>query len=304
MIISRKLKTTSAIKIFAFFSFYLSFLSAQQKVIKDDLGNVFVITAPPQRIISMAPNITEILFAFGLGEKIAGVTRYCDFPQAALSKPKIGGMLDPDLEKIKALNPDLIIGFRGNPLSTLKRLQALGSRVFILDQGADLETIFSTLARIGEITQKEPEAQKLIKSLKEKYDATQSALQNIEHKPKVFLTLHGSGLWTCGKESFLHDLLVKAKSLNIAGAIPKKWINYNQEQLIQDNPEIILILAKSETDFVKAREWFKEKPGFDKIQAIKTDRIYYLDENLASRYGPRLIEAFSQVAHLIHPEKF
>ncbi|MGB8952593.1 MAG: helical backbone metal receptor [Candidatus Aminicenantales bacterium] len=282
----------------------LSLFSGPQKFIKDDLGNVFVIGAPPQRIISLAPNITEILFALELGDKIVGVTRYCDYPLEVQEKEKIGGMLDLDLEKIKALNPDLIIGFRGNPLSTLKRLQSLSGRVFILEQGNDLESVFVTITKIGRITQRESEAERLLQSKKNAYERTLAALQHIRRKPRVFLALHGLGLWTCGKESFLNDLLIKAGSLNVTGNIPKKWIHYSQEKLILDAPEIIIILAKSKEDFLNARAWFKERTGFDKIPAVKADRIHFLDENLASRYGPRLIDAFAEAARLIHPEQF
>jgi len=276
----------------------------KKKIIKDDLGFPFSMTSSPQRIISLAPNITEILFALDSGEKVVGVTRFCDYPEEALEKEKVGGMVDPSLEKIKALNPDLIIGFRGNPLRILKRLRSLHLPVFVLDMGTSLEYVFSLIEKIGTIIQKEKKAKILVQFLRKKYEEIQSALQSVKHEPKVFFSLHGMGLWTCGKESFLNDLVRKARGVNIAGNVPRKWLNYNREQLIHENPEIIIILSKSQKEFSKAKNMIKNNALFEEIKAVKNGSIYYLDENLATRPGPRLIDALAELARLLHPQYF
>ena len=272
--------------------------------IKDDVGNVFSLQRPPQHIISLAPNITEILFALGLGDQVAGVTRYCDYPAAALKKAKIGGMLDPDIERIQALNPDLIIGFRGNPLGALKKLQDLHSRVFILNIGMDLSSVYSLIAKIGRVTFKEIEAQRLVLSLKKKYDSVERALQGIIQQPRVFLNIHGLGLSTCGRESYFNDLLARAKGINIAGGVPQNWLEYNREQFLKDNPDVIVILTRSQPDFEKAKDWLKSQSGFSRIQAIRSGRVYFMDENPASRFGPRLFDALLELARLLHPQQF
>ncbi len=276
----------------------------QIKVIKDDLGFSFQLNSPPQRIISLAPNVTEILFALDLEERIVGVTRFCDYPSGAGEKERIGGMVDPSLEKIKALNPDLIIGFRGNPLRILKRLRTLGLPVFVLEEGKTLESLYLAIEKIGTITRKEKEAEELCISLKNKYRGIEEALQPVGHRPKVFLFLHGRGLWTCGKESFLNDLLQKARGENVCGKIAKKWLHYNQEQLLHDNPEVMIVMAKSQEDFSKARQWIREESHLERVRAVKDDRIYFFDENLASRLGPRLFDALAELARLLHPEQF
>lgn len=283
-----------------FIAFLPAMMCSQEKTIKDDVGNAFTLTAPPQRIVSLAPNITEILFALGLGENVVGVTRYCDYPPEALRKEKIGGLLDQDIEKIQALAPDLVIAFRGNPLSALKKLQSLRLPVFILDIGNTLDSVPKTIEKIARITQREKEARTLLDSLAAKLQKTMNALAQIEARPKVFLTLDGMGLSTCGKTSYFNDLLNKAKSVNIAGRLEKQWLSYSREQLIKDNPDIIIILAKSEENFQKAREWFTAQPGFQSMRAVRTARIHFLDENIASRFGPRLYDAFAELARLIH----
>jgi iron complex transport system substrate-binding protein len=279
-------------------------LNAQVSTIKDDVGNVFSLERPPQRIISLAPNITEILFALGLGDQLAGVTRYCDYPAGALKKAKIGGMLDPDIERIQALNPDLIIGFRGNPLGALKKLRDLHSRVFILDIGTDLPSVYSLIAKIGRVTFKETEAQSLVQSLQKKYDSVERALQGITQQPHVFLNIHGMGLSTCGRESYFNDLLARAKGVNIAGSVPQNWLEYKREQFLKDNPDVIVILTRSQPDFEKAKDWLKAQSGFSRIQAIKSGRVYFMDENPASRFGPRLFDALLELARLLHPQQF
>ena len=279
-------------------------LDAQEKIIKDDLGFPFDMTAPPQRIISLAPNITEILFTLGLGEKVIGVTRYCDFPEDTMKKEKIGGMVDPNLEKIIALKADLIIGFRGNPLTTLERLRDLNLPVFVLDIGTTIESTLSIVKKIGTVTHTEKRAELLIQSLRERYEKILSALRDVKQEPKVFLSLHGTGLWTCGKESFLNDLVKKARGMNIAGNIPRKWLNYNREHLIHEDPEVIIILSKSEKDFLKTKKWIKSEAHLEGTKAVGADRIYFLDENLATRQGPRLIEALEELARLLHPQCF
>jgi len=282
----------------------ISALIAQEKIIRDDLGFPYDATVPPQRIISLAPNITEILFALDLGGKVVGVTRYCDFPEDAANKEKIGGMIDPNPEKIIALNPDLIIGFRGNPLRIFERLRNLDLPVFVLDTGTTIDSIFPLIKKIGTVTHEEHKAELFVQSLRARYEKILSSLQNARHEPKVFLSLHGVGLWTCGQESFLNDLIKKARGVNIAGHVPRKWLLYNQEQLIHENPEVIVILSKSKKDFLTAKNWMKNEAHLEGTQAVTSDSIFFLDENLASRQGPRLIQALEELSHLLHPQCF
>lgn len=290
--------------VFLLFSLNAILFGNQQKIIKDDLDFSYIVTSPPQRIISLAPNITEILFDLDLGEKVVGVTRYCDFPERALRREKIGGMIDLNLERIIALKPDLIIGFRGNPLRVIERIRSLHLPLFVLEIGTNLETVFIVIEKIGTITQSEKKAEILVESLKKRYNKTQTALRNVQHEPRVFLSIHGTGLWTCGKGSFLNDLVEKARGVNIAGNIPRKWLHYNREQLIRDNPEVIIILSKSQREFSNVKDWIKNKAHLKGIKAVATDRIYFLDENLATRPGPRLIDALEELARILHPQFF
>jgi iron complex transport system substrate-binding protein len=283
----------------------LALLAPQGKadIVYDDFQNAFQLGAPPQRIVSLAPNITELLFAIGLGDRVIGVTRYCDYPPSATEKEKIGGMVDPNIEKIQALRPDLIIAFRGNPIGTVNKLKSLHFPVFVLDIGKSLDVLFLMIEKVGRVTRAESAAERLLVLLRQRFQAIRTALQGVEHKPRVFLLLHGQGLWTCGQESYLHDLLVQAEAVNIAGGIRRRWLQLSREKLIQENPEVILIMAKDKTQFSQARESLLADPRLKTVAAIENLEIRFLDENIASRFGPRLIEALFEVARILHPRE-
>jgi cobalamin transport system substrate-binding protein len=275
------------------------------QVIKDDLGRPFPLPAgTPRRIVSMAPNVTEILFALGLGERVVGVTRFCDWPPEARAVPKIGGLVDPNVEIIRSLDPDLVIAFRGNPLRLVDRVRKLGLPVFVLDIGEGLDTLFPLIERIGLITRTESAAAGLVAGLRAKVETVDAGLRNVPARPEVFVLLYGQGLWTCGGESYVDDLIARAGGTNVASALPKKWVLYKRERIIKDDPGIVFIMARSAEDFAAGRDRFARMPGMEGIKAVKQGKIYELDENAASRFGPRLVETLARMAELLHPEKF
>ena len=278
--------------------------SAQNETVIDDMGVPFTLSGPPRRIVSLAPNVTEILFALGLDKETVGVTRYCDYPEAAKRKEKIGGLVDPNLEMIKSLSPDLVIAFRGNPLRTVERLKKLGLPVFVLNIGIDLGSLFPLLEKIGRVTRREKEAAALASRLKDRLDAVRDHLCAVTAEPRIFLALHGTGLWTCGRESYLNDLIASCKARNVAGGISRNWLHYSLEQLVRDDPEVIIILARSILEFEKARDRFLKDTRLRGVAAVRSGRIRFLDENVASRFGPRLADALEETARNIHPERF
>jgi iron complex transport system substrate-binding protein len=233
-----------------------------------------------------------------------GVTRYCDYPPEAREREKVGGLLDPDLEKIRALRPDLVIAFRGNPWSAIDRLRGLGLKVFVLDIGRTLETVPRTIGLIGRVTLREEAAEALVRKLEAKARTLAGLIGRAARRPKVFIQLQGLGLSTCGGESYLNDLLERAGGANVAGRLKRDWLEYSREQLLQDDPDVIIVLAPTEADFAKARAWFESQGGLKEIRAVRTGRVVRLDENAASRFGPRLYDALFDLARLVHPELF
>lgn len=278
--------------------------SAQPVSIVDDQGHRFTSASAPSRIVSLAPNVTEILFALGAGDRVVGVTRFCDYPEAALAKARIGGLVDPSPEMIQSLAPDLVVAYRGNPLRTIDRLRAIGLPVFVCDIGKTVDSLFPLLDKLGRVTRREAEAARIAGGLKARLEALRERLAGAPDKPRVFLALQGNGLWTCGRESYIHDLIERCAAENVAGKIRRDWFHYNLEQIVRDDPEVIIILARTEKDFRRGRDRFLADRRLGRVAAVKTGRIYFLDENITSRFGPRLVNALEETARNVHPERF
>jgi iron complex transport system substrate-binding protein len=276
----------------------------QDKILYDDLRHPFHLAGPPQRIVSLAPNITEILFAMGLGPRIVGVTRFCDYPPEAAKKDKVGGLVDPSLEKIQVLHPDLVIAFRGNPIGVVNKLMSLDFPVFVFDSGSSLASLLDMVRKMGTLTFQTGAAESLCRDLEDRRRRLELALANVANTPRTFLALHGQGLWTCGSDSYLNDLIVQAKGVNIAAVIRRRWLNLTPEQLVHDNPEVIIVMAKDPETFRSSRDRLLADSRLKTVDAVRTQNIRYLDENSASRFGPRLFQALADVARILHPERF
>jgi iron complex transport system substrate-binding protein len=276
----------------------------QDKTLYDDLHEPFRLAGPPQRIVSLAPNITETLFALGLGPRIVGVTRYCDYPPEAGNIEKVGGLVDPSLEKIQFLQPDLVIAFRGNPIGIVNKLRSLDFPVFVFDSGASLAGVLEMVKKMGRLTYRTDAAESLCRDLEGRRQQVALALANVANRPRTFLALHGQAFWTCGSDSYLNDLIVQAKGINIAGGIRRRWLNLTPEQLVHDNPEVIIIMARDLETFRAAEDRLLEDPRLKTVDAVRTRNIQFLDENSASRFGPRLFRALSDTARILHPKAF
>jgi iron complex transport system substrate-binding protein len=264
----------------------------------DDLGRLVAINGTPQRIISLAPSNTEILFALGLGDKVVGVTDWCDYPPEALEKEKVGGYANPDIEKIVALNPDLILAGYGNPIEVVYTLAGLGLTVFGI-KTTDLDDLLNDIRRVGEITDKEVEAQALTSAMESRIQAVTNQTEELEQRPRVFYIVwggEGSALWTAGSGTFIHELIEKAGGVNICQNITG-YTTISVEDVLARDPEIIIA---SEWSY----DWAQNATELASTNASQSGRIYTLDDDLVQRPGPRLVEGLEWFAHLIHPEIF
>ena len=276
--------------------------SSDVKIFRDDFGRRLELNHCPQRIISLAPNLTEILFALGLSQQVVGVTSFCDYPEEARQKEIIGGLVDPSLEKIKVLQPDLVLGFRGNPRRILDRLYEEKLPLQAFEIGKTFEDLFSLIERISRLTCGEDRWQELNSNLRERIKLIEARVPQVKAPAKVFLTLYGQGqeLWTCGQNSYLNYLLNRAGLQNVAANFEGNWLAYNPEKLIADNPEIILILARNQEGFKQATKWLESLTPLREIKAIKNKNFIFLDENLFSRFGPRLVDAYEWLVKAVY----
>jgi iron complex transport system substrate-binding protein len=261
----------------------------------DDLGRLVAINGTPQRIISLAPSNTEILFALGLGDKVVGVTDYCDYPPEALNKTKVGGYINPDIEKIVALNPDLILVAYGTPMDVIDTMVGLGLTVYGI-KTTDLDDLLNDIRRVGEITDKEVEAQALTSEMASRVQAVTNQTEELEQRPRVFYIVWHDPLWTAGSGTFIDELIEKAGGVNICQNITG-YSTVSIEEVIARDPEIIIT---SELSY----DWAINSTDLAGTNASQSGRIYTCDDNLVQRPGPRLVEGLEWFAHFIHPEIF
>ena len=267
----------------------------------DEVGRTLEVNGPPQRIVSVAPNVTEILFALGLEDRLVGVSVYCQYPPAALKKEKIGGYINPSLEKIVALRPNLVIGIAEGDLKTfVDKLAGLNVPVYITNPRDALE-VLTSIQKIGEVTFAPEPARKISRSMEERVRGVQEKVQG-QPRPRVLHILDFNPLISVGKGTFVDDLIRLAGGRNVAETAAGKYPRFSMEEVLVQDPEVILLASmKSQDPMVKQRRWWER---WKTISAVKQGRIYVLDSDLIHRPSPRMAEGLEQVARAIHPEVF
>jgi iron complex transport system substrate-binding protein len=262
----------------------------------DDLGRLVAINGTPQRIISLAPSNTEILFALDLGDKVAGVTMYCDYPAEAQEKEKVGDYYGPDIEKIIALQPDLILATDFHRFDLIPTLEEQGLTVFAVAPQT-LEDVLLSIQKIGEITGRETEAFDLVNELTSNIEEIEEQTEELEEKPRVFYMTWHDPMWTIGRNTWIDDLISIAGGANIFSQYFESGAMVEIEWVVFLNPEIIITSQWS-------YDWALNATELVSTNASQTGRIYTFDDDLAQRPGPRLVEGLEWFAYLIHPEIF
>jgi len=263
----------------------------------DDYGKTVMFVTPPQKIISLAPSHTEILFALGIGDRVVGVTTFDDYPQEVNDIERIGDFNGNNLERIIELEPELVINYGEGIQEENQRLEEAGIAVIgFLPESID--EIYLTIERIGRLTGVSDKAEELILSLKTREEAALSKIKDAP-KRKVFYEIWHEPLMAAGPGSFLDELMKLAGGENIAADADSPYPNYDLEQLIERNPEVYL----TSNDFPeKTVESIKTRSGYENMDAVLNNRVYILDGNIMSRPGPRIIDALEILVQSIHPE--
>jgi iron complex transport system substrate-binding protein len=272
--------------------------------IVDGLGRKVTINTVPQRIVSLAPSNTEILFALGLGDKVVGDTEYCNYPEAAKTKPKVGGFSTVDIEKVVSLRPDLVLATRIHDKTIIPALENLGITVVALTPGS-LNEVLDSIKLVGKITGQDKEAAELIKNLGTRIEEITDKTQNLspEQRPRVFYVTWHDPLWTAGTGTLSNDVISQAGGQNIASDITgDKTIDL--ETVISRDPEVIIVSVGMGTGEDLPWQYIKAESRLKNTQALLNDRVYKIDGDLIHRPGPRVVEALEEMTQFIHPELF
>jgi len=256
----------------------------------------------PQRIVSISPACTEILFALGLGDEVVGVTEYCDYPQEALEKAKIGTFTSPNLEAILAQDPDLVLATGGVQLELLDQMEETGLAVYAVNPMTFDQTVASIL-EIGELTGAERQAEDIAADMNARAVDIASRLNELEaegiERPRVFYEIfYENNVWTAGSDSVISDLIGLAGGENIGDADTSDYYEFSVESLIAENPQVYLVGSGSMFDPGD----ITGRSGWERIDAVREGRVYVIDENLVYRSGPRLIEGLEAIHAALYPE--
>ncbi len=266
---------------------------------KDSLGREVTLKGEPQRIVTLAPSITEILYFLGLGDRVVGVTQFSYYPPEAKLKPRVGSYIDLNVEKIISLAPDLVIGTAdGNQPGVVDLLEQAGIAIFIVNP-RNIRQAIDTIATLGRLCGIPKRANALSKQLSQRVDHIIDQTRS-KRKPLVFLQINLKPIMTINKDTFLHDLIQLAGGLNMTEDEPITYPRISLEEVIRKKPEVIIISSMERGGrFEAARvEWLK----WTSIPAVKDGRVHLIDSDLIDRPSPRIIEGLEAMARFIHPE--
>ncbi len=269
--------------------------------VNDEAGREVSFPFPPKRIVSLAPNITEILYSLGLDEEIVGVSNHCNFPEKAKRKVRVGSYISLDFEKITSLNPDLIIATgAGNTREMVNRLGKLGFQTYVIFP-KNFDDILQSIIHIGQVVNRDREARGIIEGMKRRSQRVIELTKDLP-RPKVFIQIGDAPIVTVGKGSFADDLLRLAGGENIAGKEKEVYPRFGMEEILKRSPEVIVISSMNpKGDYQKIlQEWTRWKT----IPAVKNGRIYLIDSDLLDRPSPRIIDGLEELARVLHPERF
>lgn len=271
------------------------------KILTDQMGRKVTIPDNPIRVVSLAPSITEIVFALEQEDRLIGVTRFSDYPEAAKKLPKVGSFVHLDLEKIVSLKPDLCIAIKdGNPRAVVNRLESLNIPVFAVNP-RNLKTVMKTLTEIGKFLNANEKANSVVQDMKSRIQRVKIKIANVTYRPRVFFQIGIAPIVSVGTDTFTHELIELAGGNNLSkGQIP--YPRFSKEQVLSLSPEVFIITSMSRNTIFQRvkKEWSK----WPILPAVRDKRIHLEDSNLFDRPTPRLVDGLEHLARRIHPELF
>ena len=274
-------------------------VAVQAATFVDMVGRRVELQKPPRRIISLAPSLTEILFALGAGDSVVGVTDYADYPTEAGGKPTVGGGVDPDLEVIVALQPDLVlIAADANRWETLIQLEQLQIPVFGV-KPVGVEGVLASILKVGEAVGRQPQAEGLIARMRRRMAAVSQKV-SVLARPRVLCVVWIDPLIVAGGETVIDDLINLAGGVNIVrtAGFPR----YSLEELVVDPPDVILLAL--DRGGLHHGEALRRLPVWREVRPVREGAVRVIDASLTSRPGPRIVDGVELLARLLHPQAF
>jgi iron complex transport system substrate-binding protein len=288
----------------ALFLFLLIFSAgAQEVVLQDDWGRTVQVTSPTWRIISLSPANTEIVFALGLDERLIGVTSYCNYPPEAQEKEKIGSVTEINLESVIRLEPDVVLAGSLTPREVVGKLEELGLKVFVLDAHT-IEGVLEDLRKVAVLAGVEDRGEALVETLQEKLRQVKEKVAKLseEEKPNLLHVIWHDPIWTAGKNTFIDEFITLAGGKNVVADL-EGYVTLDLEEVLRRNPDIITVLGTHGGEKI-SYEFLLADERLQSVRAIQEKKVFLVDSDIVTRPGPRVIEALSLFAQILHPELF
>ncbi len=278
--------------------------SAFPITITDSAGQEVTIEKEPESIVSIQASNTEILFALGAGDKVIGVSDYCNYPEEVLDIQKVGGQ-DMDAELILTLLPDLVFVTDyhfNNHAEILKQFEEAGIAVVVTGSAESFEDVYGTIEMIAAATGSTEKAQEVISGMKESLVKIEEKASAVTDKKRVWVEVSPApDIFTTGKGTFMNEMLESIQAINVAGE-QEGWVKLTEEEIVQFNPDVIITTYGYYVDEPSAE--VLKRDGWAEVPAIKNKQVFDVDNDTVNRPGPRLIEGVETLAKFIYPEIF
>lgn len=261
-------------------------------------GRNLTIAQAPQRIASLSPAATEVLYAVGAGPQIVATDLQSDYPAEAANTTKLDAF-QPDPESIAGVEADLII-IASNQDDIVEALDRLGETVLFIEVPDTIDGVMGQVWLLARVSGHAEEGGRLAQEMKDRMRAVTDKLADVEEGPRVYHELDNT-FFTVAPNSFVGDFYNLLKARNIAEGAPTAYPQFSQEEILDRDPEVIIL---ADADAGESPQTVKARPGWGVISAVKNDRIYVIDPDIVSRPGPRVADALEQLARVLYPEKF
>jgi iron complex transport system substrate-binding protein len=263
----------------------------------DSQGTEHEFDTVPETVISLAPNITEIVFALGSEDKLIGRTDWCNYPEEASQIESLGNIDQPDVERILELNPDMVLMSEMTKKELAFQIRDSGIPFFIVDNEESFDGAYASVEMVGAVLGKSEEAERIVSDMKQHVSRVKETVSGAETPTVYYVMGYGEyGDYTAGKGTFISEMIKEANAVNVADDT-EGW-TYSVERLVEHNPDVILLSMWAPA------EGLSEATGYKDLSAVKEGNVHVIDDDKLQRLGPRLAEAFEDMAKAIHPDLF
>ena len=274
-------------------------LQSDQREFVDEAGRKVRVPGNINRIVSLAPNLTEIVFAIGAGNRLVGDTEYCDYPVEAKSIAKVGDTMHPSIERIIALKPQVVLVSTASRLEVFTHQLADQKIAVYITNPRSLEEVFRSITTLGDLFSSGDRAAIVVANLRKRAEALDASMTSVK-STKVFYQVAGEPLYTIGREAYLTDLVRRAGGVSVTADVPGAFPRFSDEAALASRPEAIILPTGGSMGTANSTV----APALKNSPAVLNNRVYKINDDHLSRPGPRLLEGLEEMARALHPEAF